>query len=159
MKLFKKNKFTIFIIVFFMVLLVLLLQAKNLFFPNSGVENYGDRLKDLPAIQEDVMNSATDALKGNEKVVDASIRTQGKIVEVQITLQNDVNLQDAKTIGTGVTASFDETTLANYDFQVFLLKESEEENNFPIIGYKAKTSEGFTFTKDREKTVEEEKAE
>jgi len=152
MKFIKKNKFTFFIIIFFIVLLILLLQAKSLFFPNSGKANYGDRLDGLVEIKQDTLTDASSTLKENEKVVDASISLSGRIINVIITIQDSVSLADAKGIGESVKESFDESVLNNYDIQVFVKKESISENDFPIIGYKAKKNEAFSWTKDREKT-------
>ena len=47
---------------------------------------------------------------------------------------------------------FNDSQKGYYDFQVFVTKESEAENNFPIIAYKHHNSSEFVWSKDREKT-------
>ena len=158
MKFIKKNKFTFFIILFFLILLVLLLQAKSLFFPNSGKANYGDRLDGLVEVSKDTLEQVNSTLKENEKVVNASSSTSGRIINVIITVQDSVSLTDAKAIGESIKDSFDESALSNYDIQVFVAKESTAENDFPIIGYKAKKNDSFSWTKDREKITQEDSA-
>jgi len=154
-KFIKRNKFTFFIIIFFVILLVLLFQVKNLFFASNGDANYGDRLDGLVEISADTQDAAISKLKEDERVVEAKMNVSGRILDIIITVKDATSLQDAKTIGSSTSSLFDETVLSNYDLQVFIKKDTESENDFPIIGYKAKHSEGFSFTKDREKTVEE----
>lgn len=154
-KFLKKNKFTIFIVLFFVILLILMLQVKNLFFPSGGDANYGDRLNGIVEVSSDALSTASTTLKENEKVENADISVSGRILNAVITVQDSVSLADAKAIGEGVVKLFEESILNDYDIQVFLQKNNPEENDFPIIGYKAKKSESFSFTKDRAKTVEE----
>ena len=156
MKFLKKNKFTFFIIIFFLILFVLLLQAKNLFFPNSGKANYGERLNGIAQIKQDTIVDIENTLKENENVVDVSITVNGRIINTVFTVQDSVLIAAAKTIGESIKDSFDEAVLKDYDLQVFMKKNDAKENDFPIIGYKSKLSDGFTWTRDRAKTVEEE---
>ena len=95
------------------------------------------------------------SLKENEGVTEVSTRLQGKIVNVIITVSDDVTKENAKKIANGILEHLDEDQLKFYDIQVFLKKENEELNDFPIIGYKQNNEEGFTWTKDRQVTTDE----
>lgn len=151
MKLIKKNKFTFFIIIFFIVLFVLVSQLKALFFPDSKDANYGDRLDGLVEIEKSKLTDVQNKLKENESVKEVTSDVKGRIINIVITINDEVGLGDAKKIGESVKDGFSEENLANYDIQVFVKKTSEAENNFPIIGYKAKNNDTFTWIKDREK--------
>jgi len=155
MKLIKKNKFTFFIIGFFLILFILVFQLKALFFPNIGDANYGDRLEGLVEVEKSTLSELENKLKENESVKGVSTSTEGRIIDIIITVDDAVGLSNAKEIGSSVLGSLTEENLANYDIQVFITKMSEAENDFPIIGYKAKNNEGFSWTKDREKKTEE----
>lgn len=154
-KLFKKNKFTFFIIIFFLIVFILFLQVKNIFFPTSDTANYGDRLDGLTEIKEETKTALVEKLRENESVEEVTTQTSGRIFNVIITVSKDTNLKAAKTIGASIVESLDETTLKDYDIQVFVQKVEKEENDFPIIGYKSKTEAAFSWTKDREKTEPE----
>lgn len=156
MKFIKKNKFTLFVIFFFLILFVLLLQAKNLFFPKSDDANYGDRLDGIVEVSKDSLSLVIDKLKENENVLEVTTSISGRIVNVIITVNDDLGIKEAKKIAESSKDSFSEEILKDYDIQLFVMKNSETENNFPIIGYKAKKNDHFTWTKDREKVVEEE---
>lgn len=154
-KFLKRNKFTLFVIIFFLILLILMLQVKNLFFPSGRDANYGDRLDGIVEVHQDTLDAVSSKLRENEKVVDAKVRVEGRIVSMIITVLDTVSLSEAREISNATPTLFEEAILNDYDLQVYLKKESKEENDFPIIGYKAKKSSAFSYTKDRAKTVEE----
>ena len=160
MKLIKRNKFTFFIIIFFFILFALVFQLKALFFPDSKDANYGDRLDGLVEVEKSTLTDMANKIKENESVKEVTSTTNGRIISVIITVNDEVGLSSAKKIGESVKDNLTEENLANYDIQVFVKKESEAENDFPIIGYKAKNNDTFSWTKDREKkTIETEEEE
>jgi len=159
MKLIKRNKFTFFIIFFFFILFILVFQIKDLFFPDAGDANYGDRLDNLVEVEKSTLTDMANKVKENESVKDVTSTASGRIINIIITVNDEVGLSAAKKIGESVKEFLTEENIANYDIQVFLKKESEAENDFPIIGYKAKERDNFSWVKDREKKsleVEEE---
>lgn len=155
MKLIKENKFTFFIIIFFLILFILAFQLKALFLPKSGDANYGDRLDGLVEVEKATLTNMENKIKENESVKEVTSGTKGRILNVIITVNDEVGLSSAKKIGESVKDNLTEENLANYDIQVFVKKESEAENDFPIIGYKAKNNSTFSWTKDRQKKTAE----
>lgn len=154
MKLIKKNKFTFFIIGFFLILFILIFPLKSIFFSENKNANYGDRLDGLVNVDESTLTEMKNKLKENESVKEVTTTTSGRIINVTVVVNDDVSVSKAKEIGQSVSTLFTEDNLKNYDLQVFIKKTSEEENDFPIIGYKAKKNESFSWTKDREKKTE-----
>lgn len=150
-RLFKKNRFTFFIIIFFLTVFILFLQVKNIFFPASDTANYGNRLNGLTEIKKETKTELVEKLKENESVKEVTTQTSGRIFNVIITVLKDTSLKAAKKIGASTIETLDEETLKQYDIQVFVKKAEKEENDFPIIGYKSKTEKEFSWTKDREK--------
>lgn len=146
----KKNKFTVTALVLFLILFVVIVQAKNLFFPNEGKALYGSRLDGKVNIDSEIYKKIKEDLTNNEKVTKSTVTEKGRQIKVMITLNNDVSVADGKAIGESVSTYFNESQLGYYDFEVFLLKESEAENNFPMIGYKQHNSK-WSWTKEREK--------
>ena len=47
----KKNKFTIIAVGVFLILVLLLVQVKNIFFPNEGSAIYGNRLEGIESVK------------------------------------------------------------------------------------------------------------
>lgn len=154
-KLFKKNKFTFFIIIFFLIVFALLYQVKGLFFPDGGEANYGDRLEGLIEIKKEELTTIQDELKKETMVKEVTTTISGRILNIIVTVDKDVSLKKAKEIGATSKNYLTEEILADYDIQVFMKKDEKEENNFPIIGYKSNEDSEFSWTKDRDKKVED----
>ena len=81
-----------------------------------------------------------------------TLRENGRTINLTITVKNDTSIQDAKATINGMLDLFTDSQKGYYDFQVFIVKTDDAENNFPIIGYKHHNSSEFSWTKDREKT-------
>ena len=129
--------------------------------PDEGKATYGERLKNIDKhpISAETYKKIDEELTKNTNVVKVSHRLQGKIINYYITFDAKVTVKDAKSIGEGIIKNFEEDTLGYYSVQIFLLKEDEKLNNFPIIGMKSPESKTVSWTKDREIIVESEKNE
>ncbi len=159
MKFIKKNKYTIIAIVVFIALVFLGVEVKRLLVPDDNKAAYGDRLdgiEDHP-LSDGLFDKIEEKLKENTKVLKVSNTIHGKIINLTITVDKDVSVSDAKKIANSTVAMFEDKELDFYTLQVFVAKEDETLNNFPIIGYKGTTSSELKFTKDREITKEEDK--
>ncbi len=160
-KFFKRNRYTIILLIIFILIIVLGLKVKDIFVPDEGKPTYGDRLKhmDKYPVTDEVYNKLDEALKKNSSVTKVTHRLQGKTINYYITFSEKTSVKDAKAIGDSVLKGFDEETLSYYSIQVYLLKDDEKLNNFPIIGMKHPDAKAISWTKDREITVESEKDE
>lgn len=152
MKMVKKNKYTIIAVVIFIIMVFFLYQAKELFFPNEGKAIYGDRLVGKVEIEAEVYKNVESKIKESDKVKSVSIRESGKLINISIVVQGDTSIEDAKKLTDNILEPFTDSQKGYYDYQVFISKEEEEENNFPIIAYKHHNSASFVWTRDREKT-------
>lgn len=160
-KFFKRNRYTCILLFIFILFVILGLKVKDILVPDEGKATYGDRLKNIDKypISQEIYNTIDESLQKNANVIKVSHRLQGKTINYYITFSEKVSVKDAKAIGDGILKNFDEETLSYYSIQVFLLKEDEKLNNFPIIGMKHPESKTISWTKDREITVESEKDE
>lgn len=156
MNLIKKNKYTIIAVIIFINLVFCMYQVKEWFFPNVGKAIYGDRLVGKVEIDEKVFDTVKTKIKENENVTEITIRESGKLINFLITVADDTSIEDAKKVVDNILEPFTDSQKGYYDFQVFISKASEAENNFPIIGYKHHNSANFVWSKDREKTEGEE---
>ena len=153
MKFIKKNKYTVIAIVIFLALVLIAATAKNILVPDEGKAVYGDRLDGIEnyPLSDDTLNGIDTKLKENEKVTNSSTKLHGKIINIIITVSDDVSLDDAKKIASDTTSLFTKSELSYYSLQVFVKKDNSSLNNFPIIGYKDPNGE-MKFTKDRDIT-------
>ncbi len=160
-KVFKKNRYTIILLIIFVLFVFLGLAVKDIFVPDEGKATYGERLKNINKhpISDELYTKVDEAIKKNSGVTKVSHRLQGKTLNYYITFSEKVTVKDAKAVGDSVIKEFDEDTLGYYSIQFYLLKEDEALNNFPIMGMKHPESKEVSWTKDREITVESEKDE
>lgn len=150
MKFIKKNKFTIIAIVCFLAFMLVLIQVKNIFFPNAGKAIYGDRLDGIEEVKvsKSKLNKIVDKYTESEAVSSAKTQVSGKIINVIITIKDEVSLEDAKGLANIVLEELSTKQKKFYDIQV-LIEKTNDSKQFPIVGYKHHSKETFTFTKDR----------
>ncbi len=160
-KILKRNRYTIILLFIFVLFVILGLKVKDIFVPDDGKATYGDRLKNIDKhpISADTYTKIDETLKKNSEVIKVSHRIQGKTLNYFITFSDKTTVKDAKTISDSILKEFDEDTLSYYSLQLYLMKEDENLNNFPIMGMKHPESKVISWTKDREIIVESEKDE
>lgn len=154
MKFIKKltqNKVKLLLTIIIILIIVLIISMIIFFTDNSTKPNYGNRLDGIKEVEikDDQAKEMISTLEKEDKVVSASYRIQGKIVNVTIEVTKDTSLKDAKALASKVTEAYEENQVQFYDFQVFIENEDQKNSSYPIIGYKKATSDNFSFTKDR----------
>ena len=91
-------------------------------------------------------------MDNNKNVLKSSHRLQGKVLNYFITVDSKVSVKDAKEIGNKLVTLLDEDLLSFYSIQIYISKEDETLNNFPIMGFKDPLAKSVSWTKDREIT-------
>lgn len=153
----KKNKFTIIAIIIFITLVIVLVKAKELLVPDEGKASYGDRLEEIAKqpLDETLFTKASEKASENTNITNFTHQVHGKIINLIITVKDEVSIEETKKIASSYLEDFKEQ-LDTYTLQIYLKKENPDLNNFPIIGYKGPDTKELIFTKDREITKSEE---
>lgn len=151
MKFIKKNKYTLIVIVAFILIMIIGAKAMELFFPNTGKAVYGNRLDGIEEvrIKDSKMEQVLAEMKEDAAITDIDQETRGRLVSFIITVSDEVGLDVAKSFADRAIASFDDNQKAYYDFQVLIQKANKELLDFPIIGYRHHNNTVFVWTKDR----------
>ena len=151
MKFIKKHKGLIVAVIVFILVFVLFLLVYKSFFPDEETAIYGGRLEGIEKVEikKDNKNKIIEALNGVSKKT--KVRVQGRIIEVSISINDDINRDAAKAEANKILEQLSKEQKEYYDIQVFISKDGKTEDaaQFPIIGYKHHISEGFSWTKDR----------
>lgn len=147
----KRHRYTCVLVLVFILLVILGLKVKELLVPDEGKASYGERLKNIDKypITDEMYAKVDEEYKANKNVVKIEHRLQGKVLNYFITVDDNLSIKDAKAIGDKLITLFDEDTLSYYSIQIYLIKEDETKNNFPIIGMKNPLSKNVSWTKDR----------
>lgn len=156
MKWMKKNKFTVIAIFIFILLAFLGFKVKEMFFPDQRTAIYGDRLEGKVTVNKTTYEDLKAKISESDKVETVSVRENGRRIDITITVTNATSKSEAKKLTDNILEPFTESQIGYYDFQVFIQKSDKSENDFPIIGYKHHNSSTFSWSKDREKTEEDE---
>ena len=159
MRYLRRNKFTIIAIVLLIVFVFIGVQLRNIFMPDEGKASYGDRLSELKdhKLSKDWFSKIEEKFKEDSRVTKIEYKVHGKIINLIITVGDDVDIGTAKEIGNSTVGMFENEELTYYSLQVYLKKDNETLNNFPIVGYKGTATDSLQYSKDREITQTEEK--
>lgn len=147
MKVVKKYIKAIIAIVILIGIIVAIIFVKDMFTTETKAI-YGTRTEGISKVKisDETINKVKDSLK--EANQDVSVRVQGRIVYVSITAKDDTGLDAAKGFAPTALGCFSDAEKQYYDFQ-FLIKKNNDSKQFPIIGYKHRTRENISWTKDR----------
>ena len=152
----KKHRYTIIIVLIFILLFCLGMKVKNILIPDNEKASYGNRLEDIEnhPIEESLFTKIKEEIV-KDKIENMIYRIQGKIVNFTITVSSDTTINDAKSYGNTILKYFSEDQLGYYTFQIYVKKTDTALNNFPIIGAKNPNKEEISWTQNRE-IIEEE---
>ena len=156
----KRHRYTCILLLFFILIVILGLKVKEVLVPDEGKATYGERLKDISKypISNEIYDKVDKEFKENDKIKKISHRLQGKILNYYLTIDDKMSVKDAKGLGDKLLTYFDEDLLSYYSIQIYLLKEDESLNNFPMIGLKDPLAKSISWTKERDIVVKENKS-
>lgn len=145
----KDNKVILIIIISLVVLSVILVKLLNNYSNEKGAI-YGSRLEGIEKVKiaSDLKKEIINNVESVGKTQKVSIDVQGKIINSEITVNDDIARDDAKTLADKITEKLTDEQKKFYDVQVFIKKNTDDQT-FPIIGYRHHNRETFTWTLDR----------
>jgi len=148
-KILKKHKVIILMFVCLIVLSIILIKLLDSY-NNDARAIYGNRLEgiDKVKITDTTKKDIEKNIETEGKTEKISVTTQGKIINITITLKDDTSRDDAKKLSDKILEKLTDEQKKFYDIQVFINKKTDEAS-FPIIGYRHHTKEGFSWTLDR----------
>ncbi|CCY46431.1 putative uncharacterized protein [Firmicutes bacterium CAG:822] len=129
-----------FLVIFFLILIWLFIV------PVFSNNKYGDRLDGIKdhKISSDTVKDIENSLKENDKVTDVTYNNEGRILDFILTVSNDMSTEDAKKLGDTILDKISDDDKKYYDIQI-LIDTEEENDNYPIAGYKHKSEDNFTY--------------
>lgn len=116
--------------------------------PEDELAVYGNRLDGIEKVEitDKKEKEVIEFIKEDENITDASIRIQGKIINIIIKVKDKKNtIEKMEEKGTKIIEKFSEEEIKFYDFQFFI---KNEESNYNLMGYKNKKSEEISWVND-----------
>lgn len=145
----KKHKLLVLFIILLIVVAIFAVKVFLIFNDKDETAIYGERLNGADYVELDA-SASTDKVKAKagDLANGVTVRIQGRIVNIIINLKDEVVRDTAKDISNQILGEFTDQEKAYYDFQIFLNKTNDDAQ-FPIIGYKHHTKAENKWTKDR----------
>ena len=159
----KRRRLKVGYLLAFIAIIAVIIIGIKLILPGNA-SKYGDRLEGINKIKFGTAekDKIVKKLKENDKVTEAKIDVQGKIVNVIFNVKKDTSKDDAKKIAGDSLGSFSDEVKNFYDIQFMISKKDEDgtkktvtnsegkteeiiETVFPIMGYKNAKSKGIVW--------------
>ena len=145
----KKKKLNIKLVILaaFVLIVIIVFLLRFVIFNNS-TSKYGNRLNDIKnnVIDDKKNKEIVNKVTEDEKILNTSVDVKGKILNIMVTISDDVSKDDAKKIADASLYKIDEKIKNAYDIQIFISKKTgSDDKSFPIIGYKNTKSNKFVW--------------
>ena len=130
----------IFLAIFFIIIIWLFIV------PVFSNNKYGDRLDGIEdhKISSSTIDEIENTLKENKQVSEVTYHNEGRILNFIITVSNDTKPEDAKALDDVILDKISDDDKGYYDIQI-LIDTEEENESYPIAGYKNKSSDYFVY--------------
>lgn len=150
-KLWNNNRVLFFLLIILLICFIAIVVVASSFFYSRNSSKYGDRLVDIEKypVTSEIKDGFSDALKKNSSVKNVTYDVIGKMIYVNISLDEKIKLENAQKLVSDSLNIFTDEIIGYYDFN-FILKS----DNFVIIG--AKNTKNTEITWNNNRVVEEE---
>ena len=153
MKLIKRHKGLAIVLGLTLVLVIILLIIFSRMIFSTGKTEYGDRLNNIVKIDTKVLNANKKALEELDEITKATVRTQGKIIYVVLTVTDKTSKSRAKEIAEKEIEKYEEEVINCYDFELLITQEPilDKDGNdtaYTISGTKHPDNEKISWTKN-----------
>ncbi len=137
----------IFLVIFLIFFIVIFIA------PLFKTNKYGDRLDNIDKykVKSSIIKDVKDAVMENTGVSKVTYNKEGKILNFIITIDEDVNMEDAKKYANSITDNLSNKIKKYYDIEVFI-DTKKDSDVYPIIGYHSKGDTDFTWSNVGEKS-------
>jgi len=147
MNFFNKHKKLCIVLICLLIFLIVLFIFLKQFMVDSSKDFYGDRLKGIEnvKINNDRMKDMENEISKNENINSVNYDLRGRLVNITISVKENVSLDEAKGYADKTLEYFEEDEKKYYDVQIFLTSDKKDSEEFPMIGYKHKTSSNLVW--------------
>ncbi len=114
--------------------------------PVFSNNKYGDRLNGIEdhKISSNTIDDIEKTIKENKQVSEVTYHNEGRILNFIITVSADMKTEDAKALDDIILDKISDDNKSYYDIQI-LIDTEEENNSYPIVGYKNKSKDDFVY--------------
>lgn len=158
-ELWTKNKILWVLLFILLICFITIIFVSFTFFFGGNESEYGDRLKDMEnhEITETFKSEYANELENDELISDASIRTSGRVIYINIKFTNDTTLVEAQSKATASLEKFTDNILDYYDINFILSCDATDNSEgFTILGARNVSGNGIAWNNNTKVESEEE---
>lgn len=144
----REHKFAMVVLSVLIVIVMFFIVLIRFLMPNYSGDLYGNRLSGIShyTIEDSVIDKLKTELSTHEEVEEVSYNLEGRLVNITITVKDEVERDVAKGYADNVLTYFTDEQRGYYDIQIFLTSSNADSEKYPIVGYKHKTSAGIVWS-------------
>lgn len=148
----KNNKYTLIVIGAFLLFILVGFALYKLLVPDASSNvKYGNRLDGikevLPSNKE--LKDLDKKLTELEYVNKSSTSISGRIIKVILEVKEGTKSDKKDELSKIILESFSKEQVEYFDYEVFYTNEKKDSEGFPIIGYKNKSNESFSYSSSK----------
>ena len=151
-KLWKQNRVLFMLIIILVICFIAIMTVSLTFFYSRNTSKYGSRLDDIDKypITDEFKEELENNLLENETITKVSINIIGRVIYINVTLDETVKLEKAESIMVDSLDLFTDEIKSYYDIEYVLKSE-----NFTILGAKNPMVDHIVWNNNREVKEEE----
>ena len=148
MKFIKKNKTLLLAGLILIAIVAAIFIVKDTIMFDEYQALYGNRLEGIDKVQvtNDQIKQVKERLKETTEKVD--VRVSGRVINLIIETKPETTPEEARGMAGVLLEIITPEQKSYFDIEA-LIDNSENQNQFPIIGYMHKSKDVFTWTRDR----------
>ena len=130
-----------------LVMIILLVLYKSLFYSSSEKSVYGVRIGDIKEHEftKEMIKEVESKSSKLEKTSKTEIKIKGRLIKIFVTFTEDATTDDIKTRLNDIVSYIEDDVKSYYDIELYSIQTKDNKTSYPVIGYKHKNKTDITF--------------
>lgn len=130
-----------------LVMIILLVLYKSLFYSSSEKSVYGVRIRDIKEHEftKEMLKEVESKSSKLEKTSKTEIKIKGRLIKIFVTFTDDATTDDIKARLNDIVSYIEDDVKSYYDIELYSIQTKDNKTSYPVIGYKHKNKTDITF--------------
>ena len=130
-----------------LVMIILLVLYKSLFYSSSEKSVYGVWIRDIKEHEftKEMIKEVESKSSKLEKTSKTEIKIKGRLIKIFVTFTDDATTDDIKARLNDIVSYIEDDVKSYYDIELYSIQTKDNKTSYPVIGYKHKNKTDITF--------------
>lgn len=130
-----------------LIMIILLVLYKSLFYSSSEKSVYGVRIRDIKEHEftKEMIKEVESKSSKLEKTSKTEIKIKGRLIKIFVTFTDDATTDDIKARLNDIVSYIEDDVKSYYDIELYSIQTKDNKTSYPVIGYKHKNKTDITF--------------